>query len=186
MRLEDWIEEMRVWLEVDDFDGLEQRYLRNCRYLAGDEMAAYIRYLDLTDYARALARSYRQALRTVRLSEAKAVYFEYEPLADWQSTFYLCRDYQPEAAGDDDWAGDWSRRVEGPSCAAMGQGLMIDGGKRDEDPPARGKMAYLIARTVACIGRCVLQMPVGDLAVCAAYHGQDPVMRLHDPAGLPT
>ncbi|MFP4356230.1 MAG: hypothetical protein ACLFUJ_14010 [Phycisphaerae bacterium] len=186
MRLSDWIEEMRVWTEVDDFDGLEQKFFQNCCYLAGDEMAEWIRLMDLQDYRRQLDRAYLQALRHVRDSGARALYFEYEPLADWRGTFYLCRDYQPESAGDDDWTCDWACRLDAAPLPAFAEVLGIDGGKMDQDPPGRGKMAYLIARTVASLGRLMTTHPVGDLAICAAYQGQDPVMRLHDPAGLPT
>ena len=69
MRLGDWIDEMRVHVEVNDWKGLEDKYLRICGQLAGDELAAWIRYLDFGPYLNRLRRAYRKALRGVRAAE---------------------------------------------------------------------------------------------------------------------
>jgi hypothetical protein len=173
---------MRVHAEVGDWKGLENKYLRICAELAGDELAAWIRYLDFQPYLDRLRRAYRKALRHVRNAEPRAIYFEYDMNDDWRGSFFLCPDYLPESAGDDDWACQWQARIDGPAFPKLTEVFLIDGGKVDEDPRPRGKCAYLIARTLAALGRCVDQYPVQDLSICAAYHGQDPVSRLHEPA----
>jgi hypothetical protein len=182
VRLGDWIDEMRVHIEVNDWKGLEDKYLHICSQLAGDELAAWIRYLDFGPYLSRLGRAYRKALRHVRAAEPKAIYFEYDMLNDWRGSFFLCPEYLPESARDDDWACEWEARVDGPDFAKLSEVLLIDGGKIDQDPPARGKSACLIARTLATLGRCMDEHPVVGLSICAAYHGQDPVSRLYEPA----
>ncbi len=182
MHLQDWIDEMCVHAEVADYSGLERKYLRLCVELAGEEMASWIRYLDFSGYQRDLLGSYRKMCRHLRRARPRAIYFEFDMPNDWLGTFFLCRDYLPAQAGNDDWACDWTARVDGPAFPKLSEVFGLDGGKMDQAPPARGKCAYLVARTLACLGRCMQEYPIEGLAICAGFHGQDPVTRLQDPA----
>jgi hypothetical protein len=182
VRLQDWIDEMCVYAEVADWGGLERKYLGLCAQLAGDEMAAWIRYLDFSEYRDRLDKSYRRMLRHLRIARPRAIYFEFDMPNDWAGTFFLCRDYLPPEANDDDWACDWVAKIDGPEFPKLTEVFQIDGGRIDEDPPARGKCAYLIARTLATLGRCIRRHPVEGICICAGFHGQDPVTRLQDPS----
>jgi hypothetical protein len=182
VQLQDWIDEMCVYAELADWGGLERKYLALCTQLAGEEMAAWIRYLDFAAYRNRLERSYRRMRTHLREARPRAIYFEFDMADDWAGTFFLCRDYLPLDAEDDDWACDWVARIDAPGFSKLTEVFLVDGGKRDEDSPARGKCAYLIARTLATLGRCIQRYPIEGMPICGGFHGQNPVTRLQDPA----
>ena len=79
----------------------------------------------------------------------------------------------------DEWACDWLDEVKGSDLISFGD-LYIPG--FDEPEIARGANIYLIARTVAAFGRCAEKYNDEKFAICLAFHDQDPIMRLYEPA----
>ena len=45
---------------------------------------------------------------------------------------------------------------------------------------AKGSTLYMIARTVASLGRCLTPAAAGAATLCMAYRGQNPVLRLQE------
>src|SRR5687767_7273654 len=114
MSIFDYISKMTPFVTAKDWDGLEREYAEHCRDLAGDAQARRIEAVCLTDYQTSLARGLDTAVRRATSSAARAVYFEYDLDNAWESAFFICPDYRPESAGDEDWACDYSDDVSGP------------------------------------------------------------------------
>jgi len=170
------IAEMKPLIARRDWDGLEASFRKCCEDLAGERQASKIAALDFVSYQRALENSFAKAVQGAHEAGAKAVYFEYDLDNDWQSNFFLCGEYSPEEAEDEDWACDWKAEVAGPEFPAASEVYLEN--NFDQTPVAKGSTLYLVARTVAACGRCVDKHPLGNLAVCIAFHDQNPIMRL--------
>jgi hypothetical protein len=162
-----------------DWDGLEASYRKCCMDFADEAQASKIAALNFASYQAALDGWFAEAIRQAREANAKALYFEYDLENNWQSRFFLCGEYNAEELGDDDWACDWLADIEGPDFPAACEIYLEN--NFDRTPLAKGSTLYLVARTVAALGRCVDNHLSGEIAVCIAYHDQDPIMRLREP-----
>lgn len=178
MDIYEHIAQMKPFIAGRDWDGLEASYRCCCEELAGEEQTRKIGTLDFPSYQAALAESFAQAVERAQVADALAMYFEYDLDNDWQSNFFLCGDYNPESAGDDDWACDWLDEVSGPKFPAASE--VYSENNFDRTPLAKGSTLYLVARTVAAYGRCLDKHPSNALAVCIAFHDQNPIMRLRE------
>ena len=175
------IAQMKTHVARRDWNGLERAYRQVCVELAGEGQASKIASLDFLSYQDDLNRAFTEAIRQAQDLNAKAVYFEYDLDNDWQANFFLCGEYNQEDLGDDDWACDWLAVVKAP--AFPNASAIYSENDFDGTATARGSTLYLIARTVASLGRCFDGYPSGDLAVCVAFHDQDPIMRLQERSG---
>lgn len=175
------IAQMKSDIARRDWDALERSYRQICVELAGEGQASKIASLDFSSYQDDLSRAFAEAIRQAKELNAKAVYFEYDLDNDWQANFFLCGEYNQEDLGDDDWACDWLAVVKAPAFAAAS--AVYSENHFDRTATARGSTLYLIARTIASLGRCFDGDPSGNLAVCVAFHDQDPIMRLRERGG---
>jgi hypothetical protein len=180
MEMFDQLDELKQDLETLDWDALEEKYRALAAEEAGGKVAKQVAEVDLSAYQSDLADSLNQALEAACDSGAGAIYFEYDPDNDWSGWFFVCQEYNPEDEGDDEWASDYDEEVEGPSLAPFAKIYAKHGGF-DEDDSTVSVTLYLLARTVATLGRCVQQAQMNGVAVCVGYHDQDPVWRLHEP-----
>lgn len=178
MDIYEYIALMKPLIVRRDWDHLEALYRNRCRDLAGEEQASRIAALDFTSYKTALEEAFAETVTQAQQTGAKAVYFEYDLDNDWESNFFLCSDYNPESAGDDDWACDWFAKVKGPEFRAASKIYLEN--YFDETPLAKGSTLYLVARTVAALGQGLGKHP-STLVVCIAFHDQNPIMRLQEP-----
>jgi len=163
-----------------DWAQLEETYRILCTAHAGDGQASRITAVDLSGFTQQLRNQFIQAVARAKQSETKAIYYEYDMDNDWHSVFFLCTDYTPRIEEDDDWASDWEETVDGPDSPELSS-LYRENGFNDTDI-ATGSTLYLIARTVAALGRCVDDLQArGDLdnmPVCIGFHDQYIVYRL--------
>jgi hypothetical protein len=73
--------------------------------------------VDLDAYRAQLTDGLRKAMDLASIGHSRAVYWEFDVDNGWDSAFFLCRSYSPEAAADDGWADDlyrvavWIRRI---------------------------------------------------------------------------
>ncbi len=172
------LDEMKQDLEELDFDALEEKYRRLATEEAGARVARQIADTNLSVYQTELADALQQAVEAAEDSGAEAVYFEYDMDNDWAGCFFVCPDYQPESASDDEWACEYDDEVEGPQLTAFARIYAKHGGFGD-DGARSAVTSYLVARTIAALGRCVARQRPG-VAVCAGFHDQDPIWRLKE------
>ena len=146
--------------------------------LAGLDQANAIRAVDLSEYQQALCGDLSTAVSRASPLRAKAVYFEYDLDNGWDSAFFLCQEYGPEGTGNDDWACDWIEEITGPSLAEFGD-LYSENGF-DSTDAAIGATLYMIARTVASLGRCSEEVDLNGIMLCIGFHDQDPITRIRE------
>ena len=179
MDIYDYIEQMNPHINAKDWNALESHFKKVAESLAGKQYASKIAEVDLSSYQNSLCAELSLAVEKARHSLAKAVYFEYDLDNEWQSNFFVCQDYNLQLSGDDEWACDWIDEVKGSDLTSFGD-LYIVG--FDSTEAARGANVYLIARTVAAFGRCCEKYQAEKFAICLAFHDQDPIMRIYEPA----
>jgi hypothetical protein len=166
-----------------NFDGLESIYSNQAREWAGRSLARRIGEVDMNRYQAALSFGLAEAEKSAEEHQAKAIYFEYDMENSWDSRFFVCGRYAPESAKDEDWTDEWVAEFEGPGNPEFG-GFYREYGF-DRTDQAKGCTLYMIARTVAALGRCVDPDSAGAAALCIAYRGQNPILRIHRGVARP-
>jgi hypothetical protein len=175
------LDRMRPIANAERWTDLEREFEVVARRLASDVRADNIRTVDLTAYEAALSKHLRQAYQAARAATAAAIYFEYDLDNGWDSTFFICGAYRPEAAADDDWACDWESDFPGPSLDSFAA-LYAQNRGFAESPFATGSSLFLVARTVASFGRAALQAGTPPCVLCIGFHDQSPIQRLFHAA----
>jgi hypothetical protein len=108
------------------------------------------------------------------------VYWEFDPDNAWANAFFLCHRYEPASTGNEDWASDFTRRMEGPSLPSFA-GLYDPTFNGSESAAATN--LYLFARTFRTFGESVKPIWPQDKPLAAAFHDQDPVIRVVPASG---
>ena len=171
-----------VALEGDP-EWLERHFTDVAVAMAGSELAERIGSVPVDAYENALRTGLAQSLALGAREQAAAVYFEYDLDNAWQGHFFICREYEPAAVGDNDWASEWLAVVDGPPLPAFAA-IFAEGGFAASEAAA-GSTLLLVARTVAAFMRALAS--AGEhfgLAVCLAFHDQDPILRLREQSQL--
>lgn len=176
MDIHEHLADMRALVASRDWDGLESEYRARAVELTGDLQTDRIAGLDFASYQARLEPCVADALTVANRCGAIAVYFEYDLDNDWQSGFFLCGEYNPESAGDEDWACDWIEDFSGPEFPDASD--IYCENHFDRTPMAKGSTLYLVARTVSTFGRCLDLCRPSNVTVCMGFHDQDPVLRL--------
>ena len=159
-----------------NFDALESIFSNQAREWSGRSLARKIGEVDLARYQANLALGLAEAERSAEKHGAHAVYFEYDANGGWDGRFFVCGAYAPPSAGDDSWADQWIEELEGPGIPEFGSFLREYGFERTDQ--AKGCTLYMIARTVASLGRCA--DPGSPAALCIGYRGQNPLLRIRE------
>jgi len=166
-------------MKAHDYADMEAHGYRVCSELAGADQARRIAAVDLSEYQAALATGCAAAIALALESKAKAIYFEYNMDSDWTGSFFICAEYLPESSGDDDWASDWTNEITGPPQSELSQ-IYLENGWR-KSPASVGSTTFLVARTMAAFGRAGQPYMDSGIAICIAYHDQDPIVRAYEP-----
>ena len=153
MMIFDLLDELKQGLNDLEPDQLEHRYRVMAEDEAGPKVAKLIADANVSDYEGDLADGIAQAMDAADESGCEAILFEYDMDGDWAGWFYVCPDYEPESAEDEDWADEREEQVEGPAHTTFARIFAKHGGLDDDDAKSATTL-YLIARTMACqIGR---------------------------------
>lgn len=171
-------DEMQVLINRQDWEGLEALGFQGCSEFVDEGVARSINAIDFDSYQRVLHPLIQKAVLRARELNVAAIYFEYNSDNLWQSDFFLCDQYFRRDEKDEDWACEWVEEVHGPDFSAAAEIY--------ESYPYRGTikstwpLAFLVARTVCALGRCVEVIDIERIAVCIGFHDQDVIMRLTD------
>lgn len=167
---------MQERIQANQWDAFESHYQSLCAS-ADSEMARCIAGTDLSYYNDRQFDAYCKALKKARSVEARAIYFEYDLDNDWQSSFYICKEYAELEAADDDWACRWVSQVRG-SCIPAFTKIYSRTDKFGQTPLAIAITLFLIARTTAALRATVARKSPGTIRICLGFHDQDPIHRL--------
>jgi hypothetical protein len=160
-----------------NFDGLESTYATQAREWSGRSLARKIGEVNLGTYQARLALGLTEAERSAEENRAPAVYFEFDVNNGWAGRFFVCGAYAPRSAEDESWSEEFLEELEGPGIPEFGSLLQEYGFERTDQ--AKGCTLYMIARTVASLGRCVDPGSPGA-ALCIGYRGQTPLLRIRE------
>jgi hypothetical protein len=164
-----------------DWPQFEKHYAKACSSDAPN-LATKIEAVDLGSYhSDRLFGSYCKALKKANKSSASAIYYEYDMDNDWDTNFFVCPEYAPREAGDDDWACEYNGVVRAPGIYDFGKIYSSLGGFCT-DQTGTSAILYMIARTVVSLKEILDRKP-STKVVCMAFHDQDPVHRLFEPGG---
>ncbi|RIW34300.1 hypothetical protein D3H55_10000 [Bacillus salacetis] len=179
MNIFEHLDELQVDLRRKSPDEIEEKYFNICSRLAGPDRANTINQIALNQYEKELRQGLEQSIKIAEKQTARAIYFEYDLDNKWDSAFFICEEYTPLEDEDDDWASDWSENVEAPSLEGFGTIYEVDG--FDGNDIAIGSTIYLVARTVIAFTRAYISIShENSIAVCIAFHGQDPIFRIKE------
>ena len=176
--IDESLSKFRKLIAKGNVDGLESIYHNQAREWSGRGLARRIGEVDLEAYQATLSLGLAEAEKSTEEHQAPAVYFEYDMNNGWEGRFFVCRRYAPETAKDEEWTDEWIEEFAGPGIPEFGRISQEFGFDRTDQ--AKGSTLYMIARTVASLVRCVNASPVGRAALCIAYRGQKPILRIHE------
>jgi uncharacterized protein YndB with AHSA1/START domain len=176
----DYLYELHLDLQDKSYNEIENKYHKICAKLAGAGRANKIKQMDVSHYVNELKTGLIQAISYANTQpEAKAIYFEYDLDNHWESTFFVCNEYNPQEEEDEDWACDWEIEFKGPNFLPFSELYEMDG--FDEDDAAMGSTMYLVARTVLAFARAYDELSEkSTVPVCIAFHDQDPIYRIQE------
>lgn len=167
---------MQDRLLTNTWDVFQTHYEGQCA-AANPEVARQIADTELNYYNDRHYDAYCKALKKARSADALAIYFEYDIDNDWQSSFFVCKEYADLEVGDDDWACRWLAQVRG-SCISKFAGVYNATDKFCRTPEATAITLFLIARTAAALKMTVARKPPGTIKICIGFHDQNPIHRL--------
>lgn len=183
MDIYDYLDLLQKDIQTSPIQEIEQRYFDICTKLCGTDIAKAIQLVSLKDYQEALQDLLAHGLTVAYSEGAKAIYFEYDLDNDWDSTLFICEDYQPLEEDDDEWACEWVDEINGPSLATFGN--LYESHGFDDTNEAIGSTLYLIVRTVLEYMRAYNEVNAfPKVNVCIGFHDQDPVMRINEAASV--
>ncbi|MBL0386462.1 hypothetical protein JJB07_07360 [Tumebacillus sp. ITR2] len=161
MRVFEKLDEMQRHVTSGDLQALE-------RLMNLDERT---REVSLSLYQEQLEKGLKKALQLAKRTFSQAVYFEYDLDNGWDSSFFVCKNYNPPEAEDEDWAcpGPGTRDFAGPSLPEFAE-LYTE----FETPTT----VSLIAATVLAYIRACRNVQSDDIHLCIAFHDQDPILRV--------
>ncbi|MED4217843.1 hypothetical protein P4671_17850 [Priestia megaterium] len=177
MDIFDYLEEMQLELFQKSFEEIEAKYYRLCSTIAGNNVAERIQSINLDILQTKLKSSLKKALYIANERSVKAIYFEYDMDNEWESTFFVCDEYNSLSEDDDDWASDWIDEIEGPLNSEFAQIYQENG--FDTTEKAKAVTLFLVIRTVTALGTVAQSMKV-NVPLCIGFHDQDPIMRIKE------
>lgn len=169
------LEVMQNMIPPKDWTEFESHYRNLCSKTANSNIAERIERVDFSEYSKELESSWKLSLSSS--DKANAIYFEYDLDNNWDSSFFVCQEYTKREFGDDDWACEWLKDLQGPKFEELTE-IYADTDNFCKTPEATAITLYLIARTVATFGRIVSRQDINNLAITIGFHGQDPIMRI--------
>jgi uncharacterized protein YndB with AHSA1/START domain len=174
----DYLYELHLDLQDTSISEIERKYYKICSKLAGAGTANKIQQMDVSDYVHQLKLGLEQAImNAVTEPNTKAIYFEYDMDNQWESSFFLCTDYDQPEEENEEWACEWEIDLKGPSFLPFSELYELNG--FDDDDFAMGSTMYLVARTVAAFAQAYDELSVkSHVPVCIAFHDQDPIYRI--------
>ena len=179
MNIYDYLDRMYEDLQESNWDRVEAKYRELAESLSDKKAVNRIEKIDLAEYKKLLYEGLREAVELAESESAHAIFFEYDMDNNWTGHFCICPEYFPETEEDDDWASEWEEEVAGPDLLDFAR-IHHDHGGLGDNESQNGITLYLIARTVCTFGHCVDDLPPTHLAICIAFHDQEPIWRIKE------
>ena len=135
--------------------------------------------VDTAAYGEAIRTAAERAERMAQPEATKALYFEYSMDDGWRSGLFLCPEYRPRSALDDDWAADFTVDLPSGDLPAFSEIYASTERFCRDDESTRITLLLAIV-TASIVSSEFSGFPEGP-AICLGFHGQDLVWRLREP-----
>jgi hypothetical protein len=170
------LDHLRPLLEARRWPELEWTAQQVCVALSGPFCAERVAAVDTSTYEEELHRAALEAALNCP-PEAHAVYFEFDPDNDWESTFFLCSGEHPDGGENTEWACDWVHHVAGPDFEPFAR-LYAEHAGAHRGASGIGCALYLLVRTLVACERALDGVDFGDRVVFVAFHDAEDVLRV--------
>jgi hypothetical protein len=165
---------MPFWIQRQDWGTLDAHFRRFAERTCGRRVADAIAAVDLGDYRRALADALGCAVAAAHCPAVVA--YLHRPHERWTGAFCV---YGYAGAVPDlrqRRMGACLAEVPGPPCEDLAR-IFVEQGDA-----LNAAALYLVARTVAVLGRCLEDVSAADVAVCMAFEGDGGLLWLRELA----
>ncbi len=169
---------IRQFARKAQWKDLEEHARQSAQAIANPDVVNAVTAVPLDDYEIALRELIRRAYEKASQSSMQALYFEFDMDNEWHSAIFLCKEYEPESKADDEWAADFSEDITGPELPPFGD--IYGDHAWGDSRPTKSIERYLIARTLAAVGRAASGLDLKGVALCVGYHDQDLVYRVRE------
>lgn len=171
---------MPFWVRRRDWPGLDGHFRRFAAHTCGAKVADAIAAVDLAEYRRDLADALQLALHAAAEERASVIAYLHRPHEDWSGAFCVYQRSPISPEGDQRRMGTCVAEVPGPPCTDLARIFFAHGDTLNT------VALYLVARTVAALGRCLDELPSDDITLCLAVEGDGGLLWLREAAPAPT
>jgi hypothetical protein len=165
---------MPFWVRRRDWPGLDGHFRRFAEHTCGAQVAAAAAAVDLGSYHRALAEALQLAVSAADREPAAVIAYLHRPHEDWSGAFCVYSRAAAASGGDERRMGTCVAEIPGPPCTELARLFFAHGDTLNT------VALYLIARTVAALGRCLDELPPDDVTVCLAIEGDGGLLWLRE------
>jgi hypothetical protein len=164
---------MPFWVVRRDWNGLDGHFRRFAALTCGTRVADAIAAVDLNEYCLELAESLQLAVGAAAAQPTPVIAFLHRPHEDWAGAFCVYG-RAVSASADQRRLGACVAEIPGPPCVPLARIYLAHGDVLNT------VALYLIARTIATLGRCLEQQSLGDISVCVAVEGDSGLLWLRE------
>jgi hypothetical protein len=164
---------MTHWIARRDWAGLETHFYQVTTQACGRARAHDGASVDIAAYGRELGEALQRALTAALESGASVIAYLHRPHDDWTGTFCVYRSSDIGAVGPPRRLDACVAEIAGPTSAELGALY------RRQGDALNPFAAYLVARTIALLGRCTEEIALGSVALCAAFEDDGSLLWLH-------
>jgi hypothetical protein len=165
---------MPFWVLQRDWNGLDGHFRRFAARTCGVRVADAIAAVDLNEYCYGLAESLQRAVGAAAAQPTPVIAFLHRPHEDWAGAFCVYGRAMSAGGADPRRLGACVAEIPGPPCVPLARIYLAHGDVLNV------VALYLIARTVATLGRCLDQQSLGDISVCVAVEGDTGLLWLRE------
>lgn len=159
---------MPFWIHRRDWAAMDAHFRRFAARTCGPRVADAIAAIDLGNYRHALGDALRHAVGAAAAHRPALVAYLHRPHEEWTGAFCVYGYSSGVANVEQRRMGACVAEVPGPPCADLARIFL------EEGDALNAVALYLVARTVAALGRCLEDdVPAAGIGVCMAFEGDD-------------
>lgn len=167
------LNEMQKAITDGSFVSLQNKLYENCIAQGEATLAEQIHNVDWEDFGQTFSQTIEKIL-SMKNSEIKAIYYEYDTENNWCGALYACLSYNQLSEDDDDWACDWKEYFDLPDVPVYPQ-LKMDLSLQNKK--SLSVFLYAISILTGVCAKIVHQLH-SPIPICIGFHDQSTITRL--------
>jgi hypothetical protein len=170
------LDAMQQRIHDGNWSAFSDHYSSLCANYNAD-IASIIRRTDLSPYLDDVSSAFASSFAIATEHKCPAIYFEYDLDNNWDSNFFICPQYNPPDADDDDWACDSDHRIVAGSQDDFAA-IYIQTDNFCNNDESTAITLYLISRTTELLNTVIRGRESPGINICLGFHDQNPIHRL--------